>query len=1291
MSGGNIYAISTERFRAKVVNVPLTLGGTSTGGGGSGSSSSSLMSGSDAAATSSPITAGPTDSLAIDDRIDIEPGMTLQIVEQPSSKIALIKIKDFYGTTTNNRGGGGGPSGTVNSAPPTNPYENRIFQCQAANLQRIPSDIWPYLIAILDPQERCEFAKRPKLFGSVKLLRTGDIVMVSWLAKNRHITYDCIIRYVGPVPKIGPGYYFGLELLNLENGESPQKDDIDFVSDYMNCEPRLALIVAANWIKFPEHESAGKQHHHKRNLLDSLVCGARDLNNRLSRRTGGGKHSSDDASGKGGGAVRGGKIINGEYPPYARSYTPDLTSSSAGGGSNRKSTDIGTLYDSFSCLQMDPAGTKAMHHKKIAASISSPNLSKQDSSSSTGSSGRYVNSHPMDSYGDEYHRFVEHSQHQHHHHHHLADDAYRSSGRSSQNSSNNSTLKHSKARSGKVARSSGSNSSVNSAGGGGGYHSVSKQSTILSLPDRDVVVIDSNEIDEAIKSASDVIVVDPPPVLSPTDNREVELMDLLGSSSWPAEAGEVAAILSGNSSDKKTQTPSLASTGLAYGNGLAAGTGYNTSGSTSSNSTANSSNHSYHSHNGTAGRYERNKSLNPLAHIGNPKPVETLSAGSRKLRTGTDTKPTTVDVATMTILAHTVKMLPDTYDKDSFDGIPLTVLEHFDWEDEPETEHRLASDVEEELNDATAASHHGGGYTTANGVGLAAAAAVGSNGNDSTTPTVSNGLLPRIGSISPESDTGGPPPVSPLQELPNDPSLGVGSMVEVTLDAFEAPAATPASTDPLLYGVIRWIGPLPTAGSGSTHRKVMVGVELEDEPIDPTLETTNGTHNGVRLFRCPANRAIFVHTSQCSRDRRFQDIPPMSPCTSRTTQASSTGSKTDTTMFGKVDCPVVKGRMPPLKILKLEELEEICGKFKGIQGHHNSCYLDATLFAMFTFTSVFDSLLFRPKEPEDNPQYEEVQRVLLEEIVNPLRKNHFVRADRVLKLRQLLDRLSSVTGLMSEEKDPEEFLNSLLAQILRADPFLKLSSGLDTFYYQLFVEKDERLNLPSVQQLFEQSFLASNIKLKEVPSCLIIQMPRFGKNFKMYPRILPSQVLDVTDIIEDSPRQCWVCGKLAEYECRECFGKMQCEGLEGTAICKSCIDSVHHHSKRLNHKPVPLSVPQDFIPMAPHCEVPRLYMELFAVVCIETSHYVAFVKAASGQDAPWCFFDSMADRNGEQNGYNIPKMVPVPDLPRWLTEEGSRALNEEAVNDKMLPEHAKRLLCDAYMCMYQSTDVMMYR
>ncbi|TMW42367.1 hypothetical protein DOY81_012553, partial [Sarcophaga bullata] len=388
-----------------------------------------------------------------------------------------------------------------------------------------------------------------------------------------------------------------------------------------------------------------------------------------------------------------------------------------------------------------------------------------------------------------------------------------------------------------------------------------------------------------------------------------------------------------------------------------------------------------------------------------------------------------------------------------------------------------------------------------------------------------------------------------------------------------------------------------------------------------------------------------------------------------------------------------------IECFSLNDLEELCGKFKGIQGHHNSCYLDVTLFSMYAFTPVFDAILYRAPEPDDISQYTEVQTVLREEIVNPLRKHTFVRADRVMKLRQLLDKLSSVSGLTSEEKDPEEFLNCLLSQIMRAEPFLKLNSGQDAYYYQLFVEKDERLSFPSVQQLFEQSFYTSDIKLKEVPSCLIIQMPRFGKSFKMYPRILPSQVLDVTDIIDDyvtdiiddSPRQCSVCGKLAEFECRDCFGVLQNGiGLESTSFCVKCLETVHMHAKRSNHTHRKLSVPQDFRVMAEHMTVPRLYMELFAVVCIETSHYVTFVKAGSGPDAPWCFFDSMADRKGEQNGYNIPEMLTVPDLPQWLSEDGARTINETSSNDKMLPEHAKRLFCDGihvHVSKYRCNDV----
>ncbi|XP_045113226.1 ubiquitin carboxyl-terminal hydrolase CYLD-like [Portunus trituberculatus] len=497
---------------------------------------------------------------------------------------------------------------------------------------------------------------------------------------------------------------------------------------------------------------------------------------------------------------------------------------------------------------------------------------------------------------------------------------------------------------------------------------------------------------------------------------------------------------------------------------------------------------------------------------------------------------------------------------------------------------------------------------------------------------------------------------TPEGSLDGEEDLDIGSMVEVVIK--EVPR----------FGVIRWIGSIP--GDKKDGRKA-AGVEMEDSEDG----LSDGTFSGKRYFSCAPGKALFVLLRMCHKDSRFLESVSSNPRASLA--------------FGSMDCQPVGGSVAPLSAP--DDVRAMFGKNRGIQGHQNSCYLDATLFSMFAFTSVFDNLLFRPQTAHDIKEYNEVQRVLREEIVNPLRANLFVRADRIMKLRTMLDHLSSVRGLTTEEKDPEEFLHSLLAQILQAEPLLQLSSGQEAYHYQLFVDKDEKLNLPSVQTLFDQSFLTSDIKLKQVPSCLIIQMPRFGKDYKMYPRILPSMVLDVTDVIEDSPRQCIICGKLAEYECRECFG--QCgSGLESIAFCAKCMDKVHSHKKRGAHASTRrLKVPPDFQMLADHCgTIPRVYMELFAVVCIETSHYVAFTRCGSGADATWCFFDSMADRKGEQHGYNIPTVVECGDLMQWVGDEGSQMLH--AVTDnKALPDLPRRLLCDAYMCFYQSPKVMMYR
>lgn len=88
-----------------------------------------------------------------------------------------------------------------------------------------------------------------------------------------------------------------------------------------------------------------------------------------------------------------------------------------------------------------------------------------------------------------------------------------------------------------------------------------------------------------------------------------------------------------------------------------------------------------------------------------------------------------------------------------------------------------------------------------------------------------------------------------------------------------------------------------------------------------------------------------------------------------------------------------------------------------------------------------------------------------------------------------------------------------------------------------------------------------------------------------------------------------------------------------TSFCKGCNKTWHSHTKRLTHQPTPILVPREYSKYVTECgsDVPidKYLMELYAVVCINTSHYVAFVKCGTTADSEWCFFDSMADRKGE--------------------------------------------------------------
>lgn len=193
----------------------------------------------------------------------------------------------------------------------------------------------------------------------------------------------------------------------------------------------------------------------------------------------------------------------------------------------------------------------------------------------------------------------------------------------------------------------------------------------------------------------------------------------------------------------------------------------------------------------------------------------------------------------------------------------------------------------------------------------------------------------------------------------------------------------------------------------------------------------------------------------------------------------------------------INGYVPPIGT---EKITNLIGEFRGIQGQHNSCYMDATLFAMFAFNNTFDSILVRPRRPKDPEVFNDIQKLLKECVVNNLRKRHFVHWKSVMQIRQLLVGLSRDSGMTTDERDPEEFLELLLGKCFDVAPFLKFNNGNELYVYQMFLENTNVFSVPTFEQLLHHSFKMFDLRLSKVPSVLVVQLPRSGNKFKSFRR-----------------------------------------------------------------------------------------------------------------------------------------------------------------------------------------------
>ncbi|TNN52518.1 Ubiquitin carboxyl-terminal hydrolase CYLD [Liparis tanakae] len=387
-------------------------------------------------------------------------------------------------------------------------------------------------------------------------------------------------------------------------------------------------------------------------------------------------------------------------------------------------------------------------------------------------------------------------------------------------------------------------------------------------------------------------------------------------------------------------------------------------------------------------------------------------------------------------------------------------------------------------------------------------------------------------------------------------SLDLGSMVEVV-----------SNSGLTVYGVVQWLG----VPEGKTDK--WAGIELEYD----VKGCSDGIYGGQRYFTCKGSRALFVPAKKCKPDGRFvctapekknlnpDDAPPVPPFEESEEDA------------------------PPIP--ESEALSLLVGRMKGIQGHINSCYLDATLLSLFSTSVTLDNICRRSAD-EEKPV-----TCTLRKIVNRLRRQGFVPAESVMNFRKQL----GCDTFRTEEKDPEEFITILFQNVLCMEPLLKL-------------------------------------------------------------------------------RECFICGHLAEYECLQCLPDRKLQPGRIKQYCSTCNAQVHTHPSRQGHTAKALVVPADAA--ASDSPVRRHTMQLFAVLCIHTSHYVSFVKCGPDTHS-WLFFDSMADRCGDDHrGYSIPVIRACPELGDFL----SRPEEELACsNPSQAPELVCRLLCDSYMFLYQNT------
>ena len=213
------------------------------------------------------------------------------------------------------------------------------------------------------------------------------------------------------------------------------------------------------------------------------------------------------------------------------------------------------------------------------------------------------------------------------------------------------------------------------------------------------------------------------------------------------------------------------------------------------------------------------------------------------------------------------------------------------------------------------------------------------------------------------------------------------------------------------------------------------------------------------------------------------------------------------------------------------------GPFRGIQGENNSCYLDASLMAMFYANDSFDDILRIPGSDSEMNEVEYTRIYMTLHIVNNLRRRGFVPSMLVLEWRRMISAWFGASVDFDnhcEEEEACEFIRFLLERFgndtlrFAVEPVASVpagkadksgkravsvasgshSPGIDTHrqvMMQLLSPSHPKQDATawSIQELLEETLLSENLVFTELGSSLILQLPRYGKRERAIGDVVP--------------------------------------------------------------------------------------------------------------------------------------------------------------------------------------------